>query len=54
MPSGDPLYANDFNEVLKKKHSSGTYKEMVNSCHHLISFASYLCTYDKDMMALRW
>nr|XP_027081929.1 legumain-like isoform X1 [Coffea arabica] len=29
MPSGDPLYANDFNEVLKKKHSSGTYKEMV-------------------------
>lgn len=29
MPSGDPLYANDFNEVLKMKHASGTYKEMV-------------------------
>ncbi|KAL0296182.1 UNVERIFIED_CONTAM: Vacuolar-processing enzyme [Sesamum radiatum] len=29
MPNMPYLYANDFIEVLKKKHASGTYKEMV-------------------------
>ncbi|OVA08482.1 Peptidase C13 [Macleaya cordata] len=29
MPSGEYLYANDLNDVLKKKHSLGTYKSLV-------------------------
>ncbi|KAK6911177.1 Peptidase C13, legumain [Dillenia turbinata] len=29
MPAGKELYAKDFNNVLKKKHSAGTYKSMV-------------------------
>lgn len=29
MPSGPYLYANDLNDVLKKKHASGTYKSLV-------------------------
>ncbi|XP_060175104.1 vacuolar-processing enzyme-like [Lycium barbarum] len=29
MPTGPPVIANDLNDVLKKKHASGTYKKMV-------------------------
>lgn len=29
MPAGPYLYANDLNDVLKKKHASGTYKSLV-------------------------
>lgn len=31
MPSGEYVFANDLVDVLKKKHSSGTYDRMVNS-----------------------
>lgn len=30
MPVGPYLYASDLNEVLKKKHASGTYKSLVS------------------------
>lgn len=30
MPTSPYLYANDLNDVLKKKHASGTYKSLVN------------------------
>lgn len=31
MPAGPYIYASDLNEVLKKKHASGTYKSLVSS-----------------------
>lgn len=31
MPTSPALYANDLNDVLKKKHASGTYKSLVQS-----------------------
>lgn len=30
MPTSPYLYADDLNDVLKKKHASGTYKSMVD------------------------
>jgi len=30
MPVGPYLYASDLNEVLKKKHASGSYKSLVS------------------------
>lgn len=30
MPTSPALYANDLNDVLKKKHASGTYKSLVH------------------------
>lgn len=32
MPTSPYLYADDLNDVLKKKHASGTYKSMVSRC----------------------
>lgn len=30
MPTSPAIYANDLNDVLKKKHASGTYKSLVH------------------------
>ena len=35
MPALPYLFANEFIEVLKKKHASGTFKEMVRKYNHL-------------------
>lgn len=37
------IYANEFIEVLKKKHASGTYNEMVNSIFLFQKSAKSIC-----------
>lgn len=44
MPTSPYLYANDLNDVLKKKHASGTYKSLVNN--NKIAFFVYLLPCD--------
>lgn len=36
MPTSPYLYADDLNDVLKKKHASGTYKSMVSRLRFLM------------------
>lgn len=41
MPAGPYIYANDLNDVLKKKHASGTYKNLVTQFSDSISVQSF-------------
>lgn len=43
MPNPPYLYANDLNDVLKKKHASGTYKSLVSELITIICYS--LCPY---------
>ena len=36
MPNGEYVYANDLNNVLKKKHAAKAYKSMVSYRHIMI------------------
>lgn len=45
MPTSPYLYAKDLNDVLKKKHASGTYKSLVN-CQDSSEMVSLSATCD--------
>jgi len=42
MPTSPNLYANDLNDVLKKKYASGTYKSLVQCSFENAFFVSYM------------